>query len=1364
MAHQPVEAGGVTAQEDSSNPLTFYLYPWVSPLFAEGWKSYKNGRVLTDEQQLRLPANEDLEIAHREFIVRWEEALKRADVARANAPTPEAAAAVEPSLFWTLMATYKRDVLIGAIGRIIADGLSVAAPFFLRELIYWMAETVITGAPVHVGFIWSVVIGLNQYIVSVANNSSIFHMQKAFCKMRTSLLIAIYEKSLKLDAAHGLTGKVAQMHSADTYKFIESAMMFHQMWSAPLVIIAALIALYYFIGWAGVMSIGIMIIFVPLMGIIAGKQLMYRAMVAGVVDKRLQGLNEALQGIRIVKFMNWEEPIFNRMLKIRNREVSMLRIIFIIRSVMNVIITFLPMLVSFAVYAIAYGMGFTMTPGAVFPASAMLNVLRMPLFMLPMGIGRFVDLGVSCARIRDFLKTPEQRSVVTRTADIDSKEAIVLDNVTVQYLLTESSPKQAPAAEITDKAAAGEQQMTERQNTNNSSFAPSFSAPPKSREVQDLMSNISLTLPRGKLTLVIGSTGSGKSTLLNAMIGEAMVADTSKITVNGSLAYLSQEAWIMNATVRDNILMGLPYDKKKYVEIVNSCQLMADLEQLPASDETEIGERGVNISGGQKQRVAFARAAYCNRDIILMDDPLSAVDAHVCLALFDECIQKTLGGRTRVLVTHQIQFLPSADFIIVVDNCRIAFAGTYDELQRSTVDVAAMIAAQSPGTPQAQAVKDEADDAASPQSQENQHAAHLVHRDDIPAPKKEELGGLIDSEHQVQGSVSSETVGWYLGIQGVVPVLLVFALFVVNRGCSVVADMMVSWWSTRTDVAGYTLYSKSNPKNQDLYLQWYGIFIGLTLVTTLGRQYMFVVCMVNACQTLHSKMLYALLHAPSSFFDTTPAGRIISRFSKDIEMIDLTIPESLNFFYTLVLVVLGAFAVMCYGAPYLSIIIVVMLVVFYFMFVYFTATNRAQKRLEATNRSPMASVLNETLGGLATIRAYAVQSDFMRKHYGAITKSARSVYNFRQTRAWFSVRVDAISSFITISTAVICCGLLISYSHTDQLTLLPIMALAVTFSMSIGGATGFLVNLAGELEAGFSSIERVKEYSDSLPQEREVVYGENGAEKPAVDWPSQGQVAFENASLRYRDGLPLVLKSITCTIQARHKIGIVGRTGSGKSTIMLALFRMVELAEGRILFDGVDIAGLTMSDLRSKITIIPQDPLLFAGTIRSNLDPFNYSSDAELWDVLDKVGIRDRVEKEGNGLQCVVVERGANFSVGQRQLLCLARALLKKCRILLLDEATASVDFESDAMIQRAIRSEFHHCTVLTIAHRLATVIDSDRVMVLQAGELKEFEHPSTLLESEGSIFHGMVKSLGEEQYAFLKLQAKEAFEKSHQH
>ncbi|CUI15196.1 ABC transporter, putative, partial [Bodo saltans] len=682
-----------------------------------------------------------------------------------------------------------------------------------------------------------------------------------------------------------------------------------------------------------------------------------------------------------------------------------------------------------------------------------------------------------------------------------------------------------------------------------------------------------------------------------------------------------------------------------------------------------------------------------------------------------------------------------------VDNCAIVFDGTYEELQRSTVDVVRMIGEQSPETSRNahDAVElspaEQSPSASSPRSS-HEKEAKKPRATEIPLPNHEELKSLMSTEHQNQGSISAAVFAWYFKIQGPFTVFWVFFLFSLWRGVSIIADLMVSWWSSRAEVIGH------HP-DQDQYLEWYGIFIAIALVILIVRQIPFVIAMLNASTVSNSKMVSALLHAPTSFFDTTPTGRVISRFSKDMEQMDVIIPESLNFFYNMVVTILGSYGLMIYSAWYLFAVIVVLIAVLAVVYTYYTTTNRAQKRLEATNRSPMTSVLNETLGGLPTIRAYDMVDNFTKKHALRLRLSVRSVYSWRASQRWFSIRIDAMSSSIVLATTLIICGVVVSSDDPAQA---PVMSLAITYSIGIASAFGYLTTMTSDLESGMSSVERVKEYCDELPQEKVVEYGTEPEDiaAPPENWPSAGAVDFQNASLRYRDGLPLVLKSLTLRVEAGHKVGVVGRTGSGKSTIMLALFRMVELAEGTISFDGVNIANLKMKDLRNKITIIPQDPMLFQGTVRSNLDPFSQVSDDEVWRVLDTVGISERVKRDGEGLECVVAEKGANFSVGQRQLLCLARALLKNCKILLLDEATASVDFEADALIQRTLRTAFKDCTVLTIAHRLATVIDSDRIMLMEHGVLKEYDSPANLVRSDESLFNAMLKRLGPEQYGML--------------
>ena len=841
---------------------------------------------------------------------------------------------------------------------------------------------------------------------------------------------------------------------------------------------------------------------------------------------------------------------------------------------------------------------------------------------------------------------------------------------------------------------------------------------------------------------------------MTAMVGEGVVEEGTYIAKCGEIAYVTQEAWIMNATLRDNILMGKPYNEDKYVDIVCACQLIPDFEQLTGSDQTEVGERGVNLSGGQKQRIAFARAVYSGREIVLMDDPLSAVDSHVCSALFEQVITGLLSERTRVLVTHQTQFLPMADYVVVVQDRKVTFAGTYDELQNANIDLSTIIE-----TPSASPNNERrgASSLASPPAIRTPVARAPAggKRPQIPRPQSEDAKALMSTEIQTVGAVSGDVYLWYGSLSGWGNMFLILITFCIWRAVMCFSDLMVSWWSSRKQVVGQTL-------TQDQYLYWYAIFIGLTIVFVCLRQIPFVWAITKCAAGSHGKLLHNVLNAPSSFFDTTPTGRLINRFSKDMEAIDLVIPESLNLFYNLLLVVLGMMGVMIYSAYYLSIILVVLLFLFTILFRYYLQTNRAQKRLEANGRSPLLAIMNETLGGLPTIRAYGMADDFSRRHIARLDTSARSTYSWRVSQRWLSSRVDWIACVINVATGIIILLMLFGMSQSSRKSNVGTLALAITYAVGLGGAFGFLTTMAADLEAAMSSVERVKEYVEDIPQEKVAVYGTGPEEvrQPEPTWPDKGRVSIVNLDVRYRPTLPLVVKSLSCEIQAGQHIGVVGRTGSGKSTIMLTLFRMVEAAGGCIMIDGFDISKLSMYDLRSKLTILPQDPVLFAGTIRSNLDPFARFTEDEVWSSISRVGMMERVKLDNKGLECPVSERGSNFSVGQRQLLCLARAMLKRSKILLMDEATASVDFESDAMIQRTIREEFTECTVITIAHRLATIIDYDLVLVMDQGVMLEYDSPDRLLRSTSTHFYGMVKQLGDEQCAELVHAANEAAKK----
>lgn len=1419
------------AEEDAvNNPVSLLLFHWVSPLFKVGWERYKEGRTLQIDDLLELPEQEGSKLSHDQFKDIW--AAWQSENSSANAskePAGDDAATPPPPhqqapLLKLLARSNKKDLLIGAIYRVIQDVGNVASPFILRALILWLGRYAFFGEaaePTWRGFLLAFALAVNNFVLWVCTNMSLFYTNKAFGRMRSAMMMAVYEKTLRLDRSLLVdVGKIQQMHASDTYKFVDMSVFMHSLWAGPLVFIAALISIVIFVGWAGLLALAILIIVTPSQGRITNGMMMIRRHTMKYADARIQAVNEFCQGIRIIKFMCWESSTIQNVMSIRGGEVAQFGHLYKLRSIMITTMFSTPLLVSLAVFGVAYAIGDPVKPENIFPTMAMINVLRQPLLQLPLALARIVDCNVGLARINTYLDLPEKDVYVEPLTDLEKETyAVVVENIVAVYEEGAQVPRGGRGGGSKARGAASDGPSSPRRKPGE--VEPVTPAPSKPKIFKPYMGPVSLAIPKGKLTMIIGSTGSGKSTLLDMMIGEALIDRTNNntsaappraATLVGDVAYMTQEAWIMNATVKANIVMGSDFDEDRYVEAVNVCQLIPDLEQLNYSDATEIGERGINISGGQKQRVAFARALYSNRSVVLMDDPLSAVDSHVCTALFRDCIQGAMKHKSRVLVTHQVQFLPEADHIVVVDKCQIVFQGSYEELLASGLDIGALTAAASSPVAAAEiaAVSSSTPMSGAPSTAAPPTAPHHSKQSTgfqpIPLPKStnQKQRQLMQDEHQVQGTIKWTTMVWYLRNQGYGMVACTFFAYMFAQLINVLTSLILSWWSGRTPILGHTLTNEQ-------YIMYYGIFSAGSIATMMLQTVPFNRCMLNCARGCHEAMLTCLLRCPTSYFDTTPVGRILSRFSKDLDNMDQQIPWTLGTVYQLLFTILGSIGIIAYTAPYMLIAMGVLGIVFCCLFTYYAGTNRAQKRLEAVNRTPMTAIMNETLGGLPTLRAYHMIPYYQKKHEIAADLTSRSTYNWRLSQRWLSVRVQLITAATILSAGLLFCGLIVNMGRQEAIENLPLMALSLTNAMMIAGYLGMLTNISTELESAMSSVERTKEFCDELPQERDVVYddsddGSGGASEgqhneavaaialskdvaaksavvskevfPALPqgWPSTGELQFEHASLRYRNGLPLVLQDLTFVVPHGSKVGVVGRTGSGKSTLMLALFRVVELSQrtgspedtGRILLDGRDIATVKLFDLRSRITIIPQDPLLFAGTIRSNVDPFSQCTDERVWTVIRHVGLGERVERSGDGLNCPVSERGSNFSVGQRQLICLARALLKECRLLLLDEATASVDQETDAMIQKTIRESFQHCTVLTIAHRLQTIMDSDKVLVMDKGRVVEYDSPYRLLaptmgetgDTSARLFRSMVDALGPEQAALMHSIAKATMEK----
>uniref|UniRef100_A0A669CVZ1 Canalicular multispecific organic anion transporter 1 n=1 Tax=Oreochromis niloticus TaxID=8128 RepID=A0A669CVZ1_ORENI len=1217
----------------------------------------------------------------------------------------------------TLYKTFKWILIESAFFKLVQDVLTFVSPQLLKLMVSFTQDK---SRHVWEGYLYAVLLMVVALLQSLTLQQ---YFQRCFVlgmKVRTALMAAVYKKALVVSndtRKESTVGETVNLMSADAQRFNDVTNFIHLLWSCPLQIIISIVFLWLELGPSVLAGLGVMVLLVPINGFLATKARKIQIENMKFKDKRMKIMNELLNGVKILKLYAWEPSFQKQVEDIRGEELKVMKKFAYLTSVSTFIFSSAPALVSLATFAVFVSVSKdnVLTAEKAFTSISLFNILRFPLAMLPMLIASIVQTAVSKKRLEKFLAGE----------DIDSD-------------IVRQDPSFNTAVSVCDGSFAWE------------------------KDAKPLLKDVNLDIKPGQLVAVVGAVGSGKSSLMSALLGE-MYSTKGFINIQGSLAFVPQQAWIQNATLRDNILFGSPHEEKRFKDVIQACALAPDLELLPGGDLTEIGEKGINLSGGQKQRVSLARATYSQADIYLLDDPLSAVDSHVGKHLFEKVIGPSgiLKNKTRILVTHGISFLPYVDEIVVLENGVISEIGSYKNLRASGgafskfLDTYATEQSnqRNSETGEGQDAEDfdlipDGDDAQPDSALEDTVSLTLKRENSIrrsqrngsvrlrrnTSVKKSENADeqkkgqkLIEKETMETGQVKLAVFLQYLRAMGWGYSAMVFVIYFIQTAAFVGQNLWLSDWTG--DSVEY--YNTTYPSwKRDTRVGVFGalgvaqglfVFLGTLLLANAS---------VDASRILHSKLLNNILRVPMVFFDTTPIGRVVNRFAKDIFTIDEAIPNSFRSWLLCFLGVLGTLFVICLATPFFAIVIIPLAVIYFFVQRFYVATSRQLRRLDSVSRSPIYSHFGETVSGLSVIRAYKHQDRFLKHNEVTIDENLKSVYPWIVSNRWLAIRLEFVGNLVVFFSALFA---VISRDSIDS----GLVGLSISYALNVTQTLNWLVRMTSELETNIVAVERVSEYTE-LENEADWVTDT----RPPQQWPEAGRVQFENYKVRYRPELDLVLHGITCDIDSTEKIGIVGRTGAGKSSLTNCLFRIIEAAEGCIRIDDVDISKIGLHDLRNRLTIIPQDPVLFSGSLRMNLDPFDKFSDEEIWRVLELSHLKSYVSGLQEGLQHEVAEGGENLSVGQRQLLCLARALLRKSRILILDEATAAVDLETDNLIQNTIRKEFSDCTVLTIAHRLHSIMDSSRVMVLDAGKIVEFDSPSNLLEKEGH-FYAMAKDAG---------------------
>ncbi|XP_043917910.1 multidrug resistance-associated protein 5 [Protopterus annectens] len=1421
---------------DNAGFFSFTTLSWLTPL---AWKAFKYSS-LEMEDLWNISPHEASDVNSQRLWKLWQEELCKKGQRKA-------------SLLRVVWRFFRTRCLIALAFLVIAMIANFCSPAFLiRRLLEYSKNAnnnLYDGLFLVLGIFllevchsWTLVL---SWVLNIRTGT----------RLRGALVSLGFQKVLRLRNARDIeVGKLVNMCSSEGQYLFGIALNACLMAGGPFVILLGTIYTAMFLGPTALFGSAIFFLYYPSMVFFSRRIAHIRKKCVSVTDRRVQKMSELLNCIKVIKMYAWEKPFSDNIKAIRKEEHKLLETASYVQSITNGASFVVVVIASACTFILHMAIGYDLDAAQVFTVVTMFTSMMRSIKIVPSSVKSLSEALVSIARFQDLFLMEEWESVKQvpqepenaiefRAATLawidDSNTSLKVKssrkkrNDTKKKRLGNVIPKET--LRLLDQKLPNEKESAETQTTDR----PLIIMDNQKQNYQRTLFNINLNIQQGKLIGICGSVGSGKTSLISAILGQMSLLEGS-IAVNGCFAYVAQQAWILNMSLRENVLFGKHYNEVKFKEVLESCSLNLDASSLPYGDMTEIGERGATLSGGQRQRVSLARALYSDQDIILLDDPLSAVDAHVGAHLFHNAIKKCLKGKTVLFVTHQLQYLVECDEVIFMKNGYITEHGTHENLMNQNGEYAVLFrsmhkanlvrkqrriplrgapenlrslslmkslgimqggkekekATTNKGdlinemvrdgldTVEAIHAKDENEmsqrgeanmlpaDVAISMTTEDQVTAdkseksktieglglldvicdavqekELIEEDiedrassNISSNEAMEKGQLIQPEEKATGSLPWSVYDAYIKAAGgyLVSVLNVL-LFVLTTGSIVSCNVWLSYWikqgigNTTICVENSTVISGSMTRNPHthFYIGIYGLLITLMLLLKAGRGYVFVKSIIKAGSRLHNQLFEKVIRCPMSFFETTPLGRILKRFSGDMDEVDVHLAHQLELLIQNITMIIFCLVVISAVFPWFLLSVLPLSLLFCAVNRTTRVLIRELKRLDNVTQSPIISLITSALNGegIPTIHAYGQSNNFLKRFQELLDVNQSPNFLFNCGLRWLVVRLDIMS--ITIITTTSMFIVLMSGQISPAFA-----GLAISYAIQLTGLFQFTTRLASDSEARFVSVEKINHYiqtleSESSPNVEEV--------SPSPEWPQEGHITFKEVEMRYRENLPLALKTVSFEIKPQEKIGIVGRTGAGKSSLGITLFRLVKLDGGCVSIDNVSIANIRIEDLRTRLAVIPQDPTLFTGTIRFNLDPLQQYADCQIWEALERTHMKENIAQLPLKLNSLVTENGENFSVGERQLVCVARALLRHSKILLLDEATAAVDNETDQLIQKTIMEAFSDCTTLIIAHRLNTVLNCNRVMVLDQGQIVEFDTPAVLLSRENSPFRAML-------------------------